>query len=129
METTCCFCGQKIDERYANNPWPVRKDGVCCDDCNVDLVVYARLRMYKNQPWRRLYTCVEIYDKENDMVWGEYDNEKDAKSDMKIWHLDGYELRWVACEVVNETYFAFAYAQTKKELKKKIEEHNKQLVW
>jgi hypothetical protein len=40
----CCFCG--TEERYGNNPAPfeVEKGERCCDDCNRDLVVAARVR-------------------------------------------------------------------------------------
>ena len=26
-----------------NNPWPLMVDGECCDDCNYDLIISARL--------------------------------------------------------------------------------------
>ena len=40
----CCICGKKCTG-WGNNPWPV-KDGEndrCCDDCNTEYVVPARI--------------------------------------------------------------------------------------
>lgn len=42
FEHKCCICGEEF-EGYGNNPWPVMEDGRCCDDCNHDYVVPARL--------------------------------------------------------------------------------------
>jgi len=39
---TCCICGKEFDG-YGNNPWPVKEDGCCCDECNVDKVIPARI--------------------------------------------------------------------------------------
>lgn len=41
---TCCICGSHFIG-YGNNPWPVSKtDGDrCCDDCNSDVVIPARI--------------------------------------------------------------------------------------
>jgi len=38
----CCICGE-VFEGYGNNPWPVREEGRCCDDCNAQYVIMARL--------------------------------------------------------------------------------------
>lgn len=46
----CCICGKKIIG-YGNNPWPVVKDedSVCCDSCNSDVVIPARIKlMFEN---------------------------------------------------------------------------------
>lgn len=42
----CCFCGKEI-VGYGNNPYPFPegKDARCCDACNMDVVVPARLAM------------------------------------------------------------------------------------
>lgn len=29
----CCICGKKF-RGWGNNPWPIKQDGVCCDNCN-----------------------------------------------------------------------------------------------
>jgi len=40
----CCFCGSAYDF-YGNNPDPVdtRKGARCCDACNANIVIPARL--------------------------------------------------------------------------------------
>lgn len=42
---TCCICGQ-VFTGYGNNPWPVNDDkgAECCNRCNVDVVIQARLK-------------------------------------------------------------------------------------
>lgn len=37
----CCICG-KVLKDTGNDPWPLRVDGRCCDDCNEE-VVEARI--------------------------------------------------------------------------------------
>ena len=45
----CCICKKKI-VGYGNNAWPVR-DGRCCDTCNWEYVIPARLlQLYSTQP-------------------------------------------------------------------------------
>ena len=39
----CCICGAEF-KGWGNNPWPVKLEGECCDDCNTMKVVPARLR-------------------------------------------------------------------------------------
>lgn len=41
MKNKCCICKKPI-EGYGNNAAPV-KDGRCCDKCNWDYVIPARL--------------------------------------------------------------------------------------
>ncbi len=38
----CCICGKSIDWDEANNAEPVAY-GECCDDCNTNIVIPARL--------------------------------------------------------------------------------------
>ena len=38
----CCLCGRECENEWGNNPWPLAKKGVCCDECN-DRVTAARL--------------------------------------------------------------------------------------
>lgn len=42
LETTCCLCGCEL-EGYGNNPYPVSKEGRCCDVCNDIVVIPARI--------------------------------------------------------------------------------------
>jgi hypothetical protein len=120
---TCCFCGKEV-EGHDNSAWPIRDNERCCDTCNSELVIPSRLKFMKNESFRSLAKFVEIYDVENPIfVYGEYDNEKDAKEEIRVWHLEGYAIRWCACEVIEENYFTIAYADTKKELETKIDEY------
>lgn len=41
----CCICHKEI-EGYGNNAAPV-KDGICCSDCNINIVVPNRLNHMK----------------------------------------------------------------------------------
>lgn len=45
MEYECCICKGWFDG-WGNNPWPVdkRPDAICCDKCNLDRVIPARLK-------------------------------------------------------------------------------------
>lgn len=44
----CCICGKEVDG-WGNNPWPVKEEGECCDDCNSNEVIPARIfQIYKN---------------------------------------------------------------------------------
>lgn len=49
-EHTCCICGKKFTG-WGNNPWPVCKeeDAICCDDCNWEKVLPARIQNLKNK--------------------------------------------------------------------------------
>jgi len=42
----CIICGRQI-AGYGNNPEPVKRwsDGLCCDECNREKVIPARLRL------------------------------------------------------------------------------------
>jgi len=41
---TCCICGAKFIG-YGNNPAPLCHEGRCCDACNMNHVIPARLRL------------------------------------------------------------------------------------
>lgn len=43
---TCCICGEKFIG-FGNNPYPVKKEGRCCDECNWKYVIPARIPMPK----------------------------------------------------------------------------------
>ena len=38
----CCICGKEFTG-WGNNPWPIKQSGECCDECNTDKVVHARI--------------------------------------------------------------------------------------
>lgn len=39
----CCICGREIDETHSNNPFPYKTEGRCCDECNHEHVIPARM--------------------------------------------------------------------------------------
>lgn len=39
----CVLCGKKF-HGWGNNPSPLKFEGVCCDNCNLNKVVPARLK-------------------------------------------------------------------------------------
>jgi hypothetical protein len=38
----CCFCGEKTECPYGNNPAPIADEGKCCGKCN-EMVIIARI--------------------------------------------------------------------------------------
>lgn len=40
----CCICRKWTYSRETNDAWPI-KEGRCCPECNMDVVVPARLKM------------------------------------------------------------------------------------
>ena len=41
----CIMCGDPC-YGYGNNPAPLRDEGSCCDECNMEYVIPARLKLY-----------------------------------------------------------------------------------
>ena len=39
----CCLCKGLMSNKWGNNPAPLRKRGKCCDKCNADKVIPARM--------------------------------------------------------------------------------------
>lgn len=48
MVNTCCICGTQF-KGFGNNPWPLSEsvDDRCCNDCNLDEVIPARMSNIK----------------------------------------------------------------------------------
>jgi len=44
----CCICGREFSD-FGNNPWPVCIKGLCCDICNADIVLPARMAQMQNR--------------------------------------------------------------------------------
>ena len=42
MKNKCCLCGEEF-EGYGNDPAPLKDSGECCDRCNAEKVIPARL--------------------------------------------------------------------------------------
>lgn len=41
----CCICGVDI-EGYGFNPYPIKREGRCCRQCNLHLVIPERVRRF-----------------------------------------------------------------------------------
>jgi len=39
---TCVICGKEFEE-WGNNPHPIYEEGVCCDSCDYEKVIPARI--------------------------------------------------------------------------------------
>lgn len=46
----CCLCKKEIKNGYGNNPYPLEvRDGMkCCDTCNIQKVIPARMMLAMN---------------------------------------------------------------------------------
>lgn len=44
MKKKCIICGKPI-EGHGHNPWPIKDEGQCCDECN-KLVIKERIRLW-----------------------------------------------------------------------------------
>ena len=40
-EHICCICGKRF-KGYGNMPDPVKKEGLCCNECNLKVVIPTR---------------------------------------------------------------------------------------
>ena len=45
-EFTCCICGKVVNE-FGNNPYPYKKEGICCNSCNLIYVIPSRIKFMK----------------------------------------------------------------------------------
>ena len=44
----CCLCGKKF-EGYGNNPSPGKEKGSCCNECNLNTVILARINQLRGE--------------------------------------------------------------------------------
>ena len=44
----CCLCGKHFLE-WGNDPWPLKEEGICCNKCNAEKVLPARIEMIYNK--------------------------------------------------------------------------------
>lgn len=42
----CCICKKELKTNEGNNPDPIKKKGKCCNKCNWEIVIPARLKKY-----------------------------------------------------------------------------------
>ena len=47
----CCICGKKFKEE-GNNPEPVKSEGVCCDECNMTIVMPERVYRWTKKKFK-----------------------------------------------------------------------------
>lgn len=45
---TCCICGKKF-WGWGNNPYPIKDDGECCDECNKQVIAARLLRIIRKE--------------------------------------------------------------------------------
>lgn len=45
-EYICCICGKKF-KGYGNNPWPLKEEGRCCDECNEKVVEERMIKAFE----------------------------------------------------------------------------------
>jgi len=41
----CCICGKMIVDDFGCNPYPVKKRGRCCHECDGMIVIPTRIRL------------------------------------------------------------------------------------
>jgi len=52
----CCICGKEF-VGFGNDPWPLseKRTDVCCDDCNYEKVIPARMKAIADDPGQDSY--------------------------------------------------------------------------
>lgn len=45
---SCCFCKQEL-KGFGNDPFPLRKNGRCCDSCNLQYVTLVRYLLLQSK--------------------------------------------------------------------------------
>ena len=51
MSHICIFC-KTLKEGHGNNPFPIRENGKCCDECNQKYVIPERIKLMKKEDKR-----------------------------------------------------------------------------
>jgi hypothetical protein len=46
----CCICKKEIPKGHDNNPFPYKLEGRCCDACNMNHVIPARMAAIHQTP-------------------------------------------------------------------------------
>ncbi len=124
----CCICGCDI-EGYGNNAAPV-KDGRCCDKCNIEVVVPARLGLlneeFVEEAIKEEPTYDLVYDDMHVVVYGE---QRDADD----WDEDDRYIEWTYTITQSELdewltgKISEQFDGTDEELEKYINEHRDEL--
>lgn len=74
----CCLCGKRFSG-YGNNPYPIKKEGRCCDECNSSLVIPVRIvglmRTHSEDPETRLISSMLYSQFDDSEDWEDEDDE------------------------------------------------------
>ena len=44
----CCICGKEFTG-FGNNPWPIKENGQCCNECNEQVIIARIIQAYDKQ--------------------------------------------------------------------------------
>lgn len=77
-EQKCCICG-KTFSGFGNNPAPVKDNGVCCYECNGNVVIPARIKATYSEKKKETFKCCFCGDTFNDFAYSAYPAMKDGK--------------------------------------------------
>jgi hypothetical protein len=114
---TCCICGKEF-EGWGNNPWPIKQDGECCDECNQNKVIPARLKtagckdsLSVNKEGREIEELLKNVNFDNiSESWGsltiDFSDKKELKKAAKIL-VDKYDIELFDDELYIAVYDKF----------------------
>lgn len=82
----CVICGKNFTE-IGNNPFPIKKEGECCDKCNLEKVIPARINMLKNNSLKDQETNMVLYNElKNKILNANKDNIENIKNEIEENH-------------------------------------------
>lgn len=82
----CIICGKNFTE-IGNNPFPIKKEGECCDKCNLEKVIPARINMLKNNSLKDQETNMVLYNElKNKILNANKDNIENIKNEIEENH-------------------------------------------
>ncbi len=82
----CVICGKNFTE-IGNNPFPIKKEGECCDKCNLEKVIPARINMLKNNSLKDQEINMPLYNElKNKILNANKDNIENIKNEIEENH-------------------------------------------
>lgn len=82
----CIICGKNFTE-IGNNPFPIKKEGECCDKCNLEKVIPARINMLKNNSLKDQEINMPLYNElKNKILNANKDNIENIKNEIEENH-------------------------------------------
>jgi hypothetical protein len=83
----CVLCDDEF-EGYGNNPYPVKREGVCCDSCNMTRVIPARFAQHQEDEMRERVSYIRMTKEDKERLERERDErerqaEKEAEERKK----------------------------------------------